>query len=155
MKRLLIPFIILFLILGVFACDSTVIYRNHLQIPNSIWGKENELLFFMPIEHTTESAIFNLTIRHTTRIPYRKARFLIRVQSPSGKVRQDTCIAAIRNEAGELLGRGLGDLWDLHIPILKDYDIEEVGTYEIEITQGMSRGQLASIQDVGLVVRNN
>ncbi len=155
MKRLLLPIILLFLLVGIAACDSNVIYRHHLLIPNSIWGRENGLLFFMPIEKPIARATFELTIRHTTRIPYRKTRFIIRIESPSGAIRTDTCVASIRDKEGKLLGRGLGDLWDLDIPILEGYVIDQVGMYEIEIQQAMSRNQLASIQDVGVVVKDD
>ena len=115
---------------------------------------ENHPKFQTEITDTVSDMNLIVNIRHSAHYPFSNLWVFVNTTNPEGTQRTDTleCVLAAKN--GKWLGSGLGDIWDIQIP-LKTQAFSSSGDYTFEIEQAMRYGdkgrieQLPEVMNVG------
>ena len=71
---------------------------------------------------------------------------------PDGKVKKDTMEVILANQKGEWEGSGVGDIFDLKVPIKKNVRFPLAGKYQFEFEQGMRVDPLPMVMDFGFEI---
>lgn len=150
MKKLRLIILVVFLS----ACDSAKVFEENIALENHIWNVENHPKFQVEITDTVSDMNLIVNIRHSAHYPFSNLWVFVNTTNPEGTQRTDTleCVLAAKN--GQWLGSGLGDIWDIQIP-LKTQAFSSSGYYTFEIEQAMRYGdkgrieQLPEVMNVG------
>lgn len=147
-------FYILFLALGLFlsSCNNNIVYSKYHIIPDSKWTAENKAIFDLEITDTQTLNNVSLMLRHADDYPYSNLYLFVKTVYPDGKQLIDTMEVILANEKGEWYGGGVGDLYDLKIPIKKNVRFPLAGKYHFEFEQGMRVDPLPLISDFGFEI---
>ena len=138
-------FIILFAFL--LACDSAKVFEENIALENHIWSLENQPKFQTEITDTLTEMNIIVNIRHTARYPFSNLWLFVNTTNPEGAQSQDTLECVLAAKDGRWLGSGLGDIWDIQIP-LKTQSFSIPGDYVFEIEQSMRYGNKARIEQL-------
>ena len=137
------------------ACDSAKVFEENIALEKHIWKLENHLQFHTEIEDTLIEMNIIVNIRHTARYPFSNLWLFVNTTNPQGAQSNDTLECVLAAQDGRWLGSGLGDIWDIQIP-LKTQSFTSSGEYVFDIEQAMRYGnkarieQLPEIMSVGL-----
>lgn len=144
-------YILLFL-LSFSSCTPKKIYEKHFDIDRITWSRFDVKTFDVEIKDTDASYDFYIALRHHTDVPFKHITTLFTLSTPSGEVRMLEQKILLRDNEGNLLGDGMGDLWDVRYPVRKRLKFTEPGICTIEISSTMSQADLPGIMQVGLIV---
>ncbi len=137
------------------ACDSAKVFEENIALENHIWSVENHPKFQVEIIDTLSKMKLTVNIRHSAHYPFSNLWVFVNTTSPEGAQSTDTLECVLAAKDGSWLGSGLGDIWDIQIP-LKTQTFSSPGDYVFEIEQAMRYGdkarieQLPEIMNVGL-----
>lgn len=137
------------------ACDSNKVFEENIAIENHIWNLENNPKFQVEIMDTTSEMNLMVNVRHSAHYPFSNLWVFVNTTNPEGVTSTDTLECVLAAKDGKWLGSGLGDIWDIQIP-LKTQLFNSPGDYVFEIEQAMRYGdqarieQLPEIMDIGL-----
>jgi len=151
MKKLILPLLISMVIFS--SCNSSKIYEKHIDNERITWNRFDVKTFQVDIKDISASYDFYVAIRHLTDfpLPYLTIRFTL--YTPAGEMRTMEQKIFLKDKQGNLLGEGMGDLWDLLHLAREDFQFTEQGTCTVEISSTMSQADLPGIMQVGLIVR--
>jgi gliding motility-associated lipoprotein GldH len=150
-----ISFIILVCFIFLLSCSPNRIFEEHRKIPGSTWNMSNSLVFEFDVKDTSQTYDIYIAIRHVTNYPYKNLLIGAVLTSPDGEIRYTNYDLKIRNKDGEALGNGMGELWDLNIPLRKEFKFHEPGKCILEIENRMSRVKTPGILEIGLIVEKH
>lgn len=88
-------------------------------------------------------------LRHTPSYPYDNMYVFLTTVYPQGQIKTDTVNLLLADAKGIWLGSGMGDLYDLKIPLKRQFRFSKAGTYKIQLVQAMDIDPLPEIVDVG------
>lgn len=137
------------------ACDSNKVFEENIALENHIWNLENHPKFQVEIMDTTSEMNLLVNVRHSAHYPFSNLWVFVNTTHPEGAIKIDTLECVLAAKDGKWLGSGLGDIWDIQIP-LKTQVFNSPGDYVFEIEQAMRYGdqariaQLPEIMNVGL-----
>ena len=94
-------------------------------------------------------------IRHADTYPYSNVFLFVTTSYPDGKVLSDTMEVMLANDKGEWQGSGMGDIFDLKVPIKKNVRFPLGGHYKFEFQQAMRVDPLPMILDFGLEIQKS
>ena len=129
------------------ACDSAKVFEKNLALENYIWSAEDDLKFQMEITDTINEMNLILNIRHTAHYPFSNLWVFVNTITPEGTKMTDTLECKLAAKDGRWFGNGLGDIWDIQIPI-KTYVFSNQGAYTFEIEQAMRYAEKARIEQL-------
>ena len=152
MKGNLISAVIL-TILFLTSCSGGKIFEEHTDIKGNVWNRFEVIEFETDIRDIGNSYDFFITIRHMEQFPLKFITIDFTFYTPSGETRSSEHRIDIKDADGNLLGKGMGDLWDLEKAVWKGYTFSEPGICRFEISSTMSYADLPGIMQVGLIVR--
>ena len=127
------------------ACDSVKIFEENIALENHIWSAENHLKFQAEITDTVSEMNLIINIRHSAHYPFSNLWVFVSTINPVGVKNIDTLECVLAAKDGMWLGGGLGDIWDIQIP-LKTQVFSSSGDYIFEIEQAMRYGDKARIE---------
>ena len=153
MKRS-ITYIFLLIVISV-SCTPGKVYEKHIDTRGLVWNRFDVKTFDVEIRDISATYDFIIAIRHITDIPYRNLDVYFTFYTPSGEMRTNSLRIPIKDSSGELLGNGLGNLWDLNFPAWEGFQFTEPGICKFEVSSAMSKMDLVGIMQVGLIVRIN
>lgn len=149
LKQLIITLIAISTLL--ISCNQNGVYEHFVNIPEGIWDKGIVPHFTTTIEETIPAATIYLKIRHSDAYPYSNLKLKITTTLPNGGKNTEPFEVNIKNKDNKFVGSGMGDLWDLKIP-LKQHTKLEAGTYNFDINQTMADDFLPFIVDIGIKI---
>ena len=88
-----------------------------------------------------------LNIRHTAHYPFSNLWVFENTITPEGTKTTDTLECKLAAKDGRWFGNGLGDIWDIQIPI-KTHVFSNQGTHTFEIEQAMRYAEKARIEQL-------
>jgi gliding motility-associated lipoprotein GldH len=109
--------------------------------------------FETEIRDTGSSYDFYVALRHMQQFPLKYVTIDFTFITPSGETRSREHRIDIKDADGKFLGKGMGDLWDIEIPVWLDFTFTEPGICRFEISSSMSYADLPGIMQVGLIIR--
>jgi gliding motility-associated lipoprotein GldH len=151
MKRLILFISALILIT---ACDSRTIYREYRKFDNVSWNRMNILKFEVPVT-AGEELDFSLFLRHHTDFPYDKLYVNITFYSPEGDMRTAEYDFKLKDDKGNWLADGMGELWDIELPIRQNMLFSAGGICKVQIENKYSKIETPGIVEVGLIARRS
>jgi gliding motility-associated lipoprotein GldH len=152
MKRL-----ISFLFTGILfltACSDSTVYREYVTMKNINWERMNILEFDVPVVNG-DQLDFYLSLRHHTDFPYDKLYVNITFYSPGGEMRSRDYDFNLKDENGKWLADGMGELWDIELPIRKGMPFYQEGNCRVRVENKYSKYDTPGIIQVGLTVKRS
>ena len=98
-----------------------------------------------------------VNVRNTASYEYHNIYFKYTMKDSDGVMVREELVE--RNlfdpKTGHPLGSGLGDIFDIQLPLLENYSFEEPGKYNLELQQYMRHDTLRHVLSVGLRVESS
>lgn len=151
-KLILVSFAVIMIFSG---CGRRKIYEKFEKFSNYSWNRFKYLNFDIDIKDTADTYDIFLSVRHITQYPYKNLDVNFTSFSPSGEERSMDYSFRVKDDENKFLGEGMGDLWDIELPIRKAYRFSEKGIYKFEIENKMTKYETPGIVEVGIVVRKS
>lgn len=148
MKRL-IPILIFTLLLG--ACMRSTVFKEYKTFENISWNRFDFLIFEVPVLQG-QQLDFDLALRHHTYFPYDYLDVNITFYLPDGGMRTKDYHFELKDDNGAWKSKGMGELWDIQLPIHRGMLFSEAGTCQVRIENKMTKVELPGIMEVGLLV---
>jgi gliding motility-associated lipoprotein GldH len=136
------------------SCREPAVYREYIKMPNVNWERFNILEFDVPVKNG-DLLDFYLFVRHHTNFPYDKLYVNITFYSPDGEMRSRDYDFKLKDEEGEWLSEGMGELWDIELPIRKGMPFYAGGKCKIRVENKYSKYDTPGIIEVGLIVKES
>ncbi len=149
MKAIISPIIITLLLIS---CNSRTVFREYNKFDDISWNRMDFLNFEVPVQEN-ESLDFYLAIRHHTDFPYGFIDVNITFFTPDGEMRSRDYHFNLKNDELKWKGDGMGELWDIKLPIRKNMIFNKSGKCKIRIENKMNKMETPGIIEVGLTVK--
>jgi gliding motility-associated lipoprotein GldH len=153
MKKLILIFIPVIIVLT--SCNPRKIYEKHFDIDRITWNRFDVKTFKVEIKDISANYAFYAAIRHLTDVPFRFLTIKFIIYTPSGERRILEQKILLKDNDGNLLGDGMGDLWDVNHLVRDNFTFTEPGICTVEISSTMSQADLPGIMQVGLIVKKS
>jgi gliding motility-associated lipoprotein GldH len=153
MKKLILIFIPVIIVLT--SCNPRKIYEKHFDIDRITWNRFDVKTFKVEIKDISANYAFYAAIRHLTDVPFRFLTIKFIIYTPSGERRILEQKILLKDNDGNLLGDGMGDLWDVNHLVRDNFKFTEPGICTVEISSTMSQADLPGIMQVGLIVKKS
>lgn len=134
-------------------CNRGKIFEQHQKMDRLVWNRFDMVNFEVDVEEITTGYDFYVAIRHITDVPYRQLDLSFYLEGPDGSSVAKDVTVPLRDKEGELLGKGLGELWDVETLAKENQRFSEPGRCKIEISSRMQQTDLVGVLEVGLIVR--
>ncbi len=151
MKKLISGLLLSLVILA--SCNSSKIYEKHIDNDRITWNRFDVKTFNVDIKDISSKYDFYIAIRYISEIPFNYITVKFILYTPSGETRMMDEKIMLKDKAGNLLGDGMGDLYDLNSLARKDFQFTEPGVCKVEVSSTMSQLELPGIMQVGLIVK--
>ena len=152
MKRLFLLTIISIVLLS--SCGDNVVFRQYNKMENVSWNRFDFQTFEVPVEQN-DMLDFYLALRHHTNFPYKKLWVNITFYLPDGSMRSRDYDFMLKDEEGNWIAEGLGELWDIELPIRKEMLFNKAGICKVRIENKHSKYEMPGVIEVGLVVKKS
>lgn len=149
MRKYIVLVIATFILVG---CNNNVVFKEYQAFDNVSWNKLDILNFDFPVQ-VNESLDFYLALRHHTYYPYSFINVNITFYTPDGEMRSRDYHFRLKNRESKWKGDGMGDLWDIELPIRKDMIFNKSGICKVSFQNIMNKAETPGIIEVGLIVR--
>lgn len=153
MQRITSFLSIALLIISLVSCKKTsVVYSKYYYIEKEEWQSKDTAKFRVDIIDTISLCDVNIKIRHGELYPYSNLYVFMTTIYPNGSVQQDTIECILANSKGEWYGSGLGDMYDITLPIKKNVRFSKSGVYQFFFVQAMRQDPLPNISEFGFEI---
>lgn len=135
-------------------CDSNRLFEQNHDFSSGCWIAGERPAFSFEISDTTSAYNLYINIRNDSDYPFSNLYFTYRL-SDTARVLQEKLHSAdlFDRKTGKPLGRsGIGFLFDLREPLLRNYRFNQPGTYTVEFEHFMRTDTLCGIRATGLRV---
>ncbi|HQQ94033.1 MAG TPA: gliding motility lipoprotein GldH [Bacteroidia bacterium] len=146
---------ILILVLFLSSCSDKVVFSKYQSFENNEWRSGDKAVFEVDITDTRSLNNISLMIRHADEYPFRNIFLFVTTSYPDGKILKDTMEIVLANDKGEWHGSGMGDIFDLKVPVKKNVRFPLSGHYRFEFEQGMRSDPLPMVMDFGLEIEKS
>jgi len=134
------------------ACDKDTVYHSYLHVPNQGWGKNDTLLFTVPVQDSLALYRLSVEIRNGEKYPYSNLYLFISHNGQDSTLFvTDTIECTLANKQGQWTGTGWGGLYSTSYQ-LSSIITKRKGNYKFKITHGMRDDLLQGIDDIGLCI---
>ena len=97
--------------------------------------------------------IFICLLRHHSYFPYDFMDVNITFYLPGGEMRSGDYHYKLKDKEGKWLSDGMGELWDIELPVRKNLKIIEAGICKVRIENKMTKMETPGIVELGLLVK--
>jgi len=149
MKAIIIPMIITLLLIG---CNNNTVFSEYNKFDDISWNRMDFLNFEVPVQEN-ENLDFYIGFRHHTDFPYGFIDVNITFYTPDGEIRSRDYHFNLKNKKSEWKGDGMGELWNIELPIRKNMIFNKTGICKIRIENKMKKMETPGIIEVGLTVK--
>jgi gliding motility-associated lipoprotein GldH len=147
--------LIIFLAFFITSCNKDVVFSKYQTFNENEWSTKEKAVFDLEIIDNQTLNTISLMIRHGDSYPYNNLFLFVTSTYPDGKVLKDTMEVVLANEKGEWLGSGVGDIFDLKVPIKKNVRFPLLGKYQFSFEQAMRVDPLPMIMDFGFEIEKS
>ncbi len=133
------------------ACINNNSDTKFYSFKNSEWYKDSVCRFEIMITDTLTPHKICLEIRNNNKYPYQNIWLFSDIETPAGKVRQDTLNCELADEFGKWYGQGIS-VYELEINYEQAFIFPQSGIYTFSIRQGMRDDVLKGITEIGIKV---
>ena len=144
--------LIIWLLLIISSCGNRTVYKEYREFDNVSWNRFDIQQFEIPVEEN-EALDFYFFVRHHSFFPYDFLDVNITFYLPGGEMRSGDYHFNLKDEEGEWLADGMGELWDIELPIRKNLRMPEAGICKVRIENKMTKLETPGIIEVGLIVK--
>ena len=134
------------------SCGKGRVFEEHRKLSDYNWNRFDNIIFEADIEDTDAAYNIFIAIRHITNYPFKNLVITSIMTTPGGEERFLDHDLRIRDDDGKPLGNGMGDIWDINIPIRKNFRFNKPGRLTIEFENRMPRPVTQGIMEVGLII---
>ena len=146
-------FFVLIIITAFFiSCNSNTVLKEYKKFDDISWNKFDILNFEFPVEKN-EGLDFYFALRHHTDFPYSFIDVNITFYTPDSEVRSRDYHFRLKNTKLKWKGDGMGELWDIELPIRKEMIFHKSGECKVRIENKMRKAETPGIIEVGLIVK--
>lgn len=142
-------------VLALGACTGGHFFEKHIDINNHVWAKTDVIRFDVPVTDTESLYDIFIAVRHMSAYPYANVLVSLTIETPAGEIRVKQHDLIIRNTDGSFKGDGLGDYWDIEVPVFKEFEFRNEGTYKFSIENRMHLTEMPGIMAMGLVIKKS
>jgi len=141
-----------YLLLLVTACGNKTVFIEYREFDDVSWNRFDIQNFEVPVEEN-DVLDFYFMVRHHSYFPYDFIDVNITFYLPGGGMRSGDYHYDLKDEQGKWLGSGMGELWDIELPIRRNLNIAEAGICKVRIENKMTKLETPGIIEVGLLVK--
>ncbi|SHF56885.1 protein involved in gliding motility GldH [Mariniphaga anaerophila] len=153
MKKIIRVAIFLFaLAVILYSCDSSRVFDQYLEIPDSEWNKDSLKVFRVQITDTLANHNLLIQVRNETEYNYSNLWLFVEIAQPGNKILKDTFEIVMADPSGRWMGEGFGGLKTLQSVYRRNVYFPVSGEYTISLQQGMRDEVLSGIHDIGIRV---
>ena len=121
---------------------------------NMVWQRFDNQEFSFDVEKETPVDLY-LSLRHHTNYPYDHINVNVTIETPDGEKRSREYRFNLKDKKGSWKSSGMGELWDIDLPIRKNISFRDSGECRVIIENKMSKIHTPGILEVGLLVRKS
>lgn len=145
--------LLMLMILAFASCKKTsTIYSKYYYFEKEEWSSKDTAKFRVDIIDTLSLCDVNLKIRHGELYPYSNLYVFLTTVYPDKSQKTDTIECILANSKGEWYGSGLGDMYDITLPIKKNVRFAKSGVYQFYFVQAMRQDPLPNISEFGFEI---
>lgn len=138
--------------LSLFSCDKGLRYEAFQKVDEQAWDYRNGVQFVVPIQEE-ETLQLSVALRNTAAYEHANIWLFLSIQSPSGKLQNDTLDCSLADDYGYWLGSGFSGLYLTEHALAKEISFDEKGEWSIEVTHGMRADSISGIKEVGILLK--
>jgi len=144
----------IFLLISLFySCKKTsTVYSKYYYIEKEEWSSKDTAKFRVDIIDTISLNDVNIKIRHGELYPYSNLYVFLTTVYPDNSQKTDTIELVLANSKGEWYGSGLGDMYDITLPIKKNVRFAKSGVYQFYFVHAMRQDPLPNISEFGFEI---
>lgn len=140
-------------VLFLLSCKKTsTVYSKYYYFEKEEWASTDTARFRVDIIDTISLNDVNIKIRHGELYPYSNLYVFLTTVYPDKSQRTDTIECILANSKGEWYGSGLGDMYDITLPIKKNVRFVKSGVYQFYIVHAMRQDPLPNISEFGFEI---
>lgn len=145
-------YILLVLMMALASCNQNRVYEKYQGTPGLEWKKSDKKEFKVDITDTSVKYNIIIAVRHAQGFPLKYLHVDMKSMTPSKKETLKTYRLEVIGDNDQYNGKGMGDIWDLEIPVEEGVSFIEEGTYVFEIVHKEKNDPVAFIMEVGLII---
>ncbi|GAB4447825.1 MAG: hypothetical protein OHK0036_02590 [Bacteroidia bacterium] len=135
------------------SCKKTsTVYSKYYYFEKEEWSSKDTAKFKVDIIDTISLCDVNLKIRHGELYPYSNLYVFLTTVYPDKSQKTDTIECILANSKGEWYGSGLGDMYDITLPIKKNVRFAKSGVYQFYFVQAMRQDPLPNVSEFGFEI---
>ena len=134
------------------ACGNKTVYKEYHTFENVSWNRFDIQNFEVPVNEN-DVLDFYLLVRHHSYFPYDFMDVNITFYLPGGEMRTGDYHYELKDKEGNWLADGMGELWDIELPVRKNLKILEAGICKVRIENAVSKMEMPGIVELGLLVK--
>lgn len=135
-----------------YSCDSSRVFDQYREIPESEWHKDSLFVFKIPVTDTLRNHNILIQLRNKTSYKYSNLWLFVEIKQPGGEMLRDTFEIVLADPSGRWLGEGFGGLKTLQAIYRRGVYFPVSGEYTISLQHGMRDEVLTGIHDIGIRV---
>ena len=149
--------VILFVVIGIAACDKTRVFEKNKDIDGKSWHVDSLISFDFRIDDASSSYDVYTNICNESAYNFYNLYYkYVLKDSLSQELKSELVNADLfEPKTGKPLGNGLGDIFDHRQLILDDFVFGASGTYSISFQQYMRVDSLPNIRSIGVRVERS
>ncbi|MCX7728259.1 MAG: gliding motility lipoprotein GldH [Bacteroidia bacterium] len=137
----------------ILSCSKTsTVYSKYYYFEKQEWSSKDTAKFRVDIIDTTSICDVNIKIRHGELYSFSNLYVFLTTIYPDKSQKTDTIECILANSKGEWYGSGLGDLYDITLPIKKNVRFSKSGVYQFYFVQAMRQDPLLNISEFGFEI---
>lgn len=144
--------ILLGMLIGLSACDDTMVFEENKAIPSGHWPSTDAVIFDVVINDTIQRHDMFVNVRNGDAYAYSNLYLFVEINFPNGKRSVDTLECFLADPSGRWYGSGLGDMYDNRFLFKQNKSFPLPGQYRVSIQQAMRDDVLKEIYDIGFRV---
>jgi gliding motility-associated lipoprotein GldH len=141
--------------ISLISCNKSKVFEKYSDLNNNKWAREEPVDFVVNIENADVDYDVFIAVRHTVYYMYSNLLVSTTVIYPNGEIRIKDHSLELRDQGGTFRGQGMGDIFDLEVPIMKKVRFPLSGNYKFTIQNIMSRPETNNIMQIGLIVKKS
>ena len=130
-------------------------YEKHHELPGKTWNKDNVMKYEAVVSKPNTKYDLSAAFSYTINIPHNTIDFKITIISPSGEKTTKTHSITIKDDKGLHLGDVAGDFGEIERDIETEYQFEEKGNYQFELSQNLTPQEVGGLLKVGLLIEKS
>ncbi|MDD3875881.1 MAG: gliding motility lipoprotein GldH [Bacteroidales bacterium] len=134
------------------ACNQSNVFEKHHELKDNKWLKTEIITFQVEIENPDNYDII-IAIRHASFYPFANVLMGLTIETPEGESRFMQHDLIIRNTDGSFKGEGLGDIWDIELPVFENFPFSQKGNYTFKIENKMHLVEIIGLMEIGLIIK--